>query len=249
MRLSLRPFALLALCLGGAHSQAAEPVRIAVAANLLPTMEAIAKTYESQSGNKVEIVGGSSGAFFEQIQRGAPFDLFYSADAERPEKLEKAGSGSAARTYACGRLALWVPDAKADLKNLPAGKISVAQPDTAPYGKAAIQALTKSGQLDAVKDRIVYGQDIGQAFQFIKSHNTPSGFVALSQLKAANVAETQYSQVDADLYEPLVQKRVVLAKGERKAAADAFVSYFDAQQDTLKAAGYALPGEAGCAAE
>lgn len=248
MRNLLRPLALLTL-LGAPLAQAAEPIRIAVAANLLPVMEGIAEHYQQQQGRTVQIVGGSSGAFFEQIQRGAPFDLFYSADAERPEKLAASGAGTGASTYACGRLALWTPEATPQLDALPAGKIAIAQPDTAPYGKAAQQALQRSGQLEALQPRVVYGQDIGQAFQFVKSGNAPSGFVALSQLTAAKVPAGQYAQVEAALYEPLVQKRVILAKGERKAEADAFVAFFDAQRDTLKAAGYALPGDAGCAAE
>ena len=235
--------------LGITQAQAAEPTRIAVAANLLPVMERIAKDYQQQTGAEVQLAGGSSGAFFEQIQRGAPFDLFYSADAERPDKLAAAGAGEASRTYACGRLALWVPKTEPKLDALPAGKIAIAQPDTAPYGKAALQTLERSGQLDALKPHLVYAQDIGQTFQFVTTGNAPSGFVALSQLTAAKTPTAQYVQVDAKLYDPLVQKRVLLAKGERKAAAEAFLKFFDAQHETLKAAGYALPGEAGCAAD
>lgn len=248
MRHLLRPLTLLALLAAG-QAQAAEPLRIAVAANLLPVMEEIASHYQQHSGTTVQLVGGSSGAFFEQIQRGAPFDLFYSADAERPEKLAASGAGTAAATYACGRLALWSPRAKPALNALPDGKIAIAQPDTAPYGKAAQQALERSGQWPALQPRIVFGQDIGQAFQFIKTGNAPSGFVALSQLTAADVPDDQYAQVDATLYDPLVQKRVVLARDARKTDAEAFVEFFDKQQDTLKAAGYALPGETGCAAQ
>lgn len=231
------------------HSQAADEVRIAVAANLLPVMEQIAAAYQQQSTDIVQIAGGSSGAFFEQIQRGAPFDLFYSADAERPQKLAQGGHAEAVRTYACGRLALWTPNAQADLQHLPDGNIAIAQPDTAPYGKAALQALQRSGQLDASKPRLVYAQDIGQAFQFVTSHNASAGFVALSQLTAAHTPPAQYRQLDASLYAPLIQQRALLAKGERRAAAERFLAFFDAQQNTLKAAGYALPGEPGCAAD
>ena len=245
----MRRLLLTLTLLGATQAQAAEPVRIAVAANLLPVMERIAKDYQAQTGAEVQLAGGSSGAFFEQIQRGAPFDLFYSADAERPDKLAAVGAGTAARTYACGRLALWVPQAEPKLDALPAGKVAIALPDTAPYGKAALQTLERSGQLDALKLRLVYAQDIGQAFQFVTTGHAPSGFVALSQLTAAKTPTAQYAQVDAKLYDPLVQKRVLLAKGERKAAAEAFLVFFDAQHETLKAAGYALPGEAGCAAD
>jgi molybdate transport system substrate-binding protein len=241
---------LLALLLAiSAPSQAAEPLRIAVAANLLPVMERIARDYQQQTGAQVQLAGGSSGAFFEQIQRGAPFDLFYSADAERPDRLASAGIGESSRPYACGRLALWTPKAEPRLDVLPAGKIAIAQPDTAPYGRAALQTLERSEQLDAVKPRLVYAQDIGQAFQFVSTGHAPSGFVALSQLSAAKVPPVQYTLVDASLHDPLVQKRVLLAKGERKAAAEAFLAFFDAQRETLGTAGYVLPDEAGCAAD
>lgn len=238
---------LLALLL--THTAQADEVRIAVAANLLPVMEQIAADYRQHSSDTIQLAGGSSGAFFEQIQRGAPFDLFYSADSERPEKLVSSGHGQAAHAYACGRLALWTPDTRPDLQQLPAGKIAIAQPDTAPYGRAAQQVLHNSGQLPALQPRLVYAQDIGQTFQFISSHNAPSGFVALSQLLAAHTPASQYRQIDASLYTPLVQKRVILASGERRAAAERFAAYFDAQQATLQAAGYALPGEDDCAAD
>lgn len=246
MRHLLLALALLAATL---HTQAAEPVRIAVAANLLPVMERIAQDYQQQTGAKVQLAGGSSGAFYEQIRRGAPFDLFYSADAERPDKLAAAGTGEASRTYACGRLALWTPKTEPRLDALPAGKIAIAQPDTAPYGRAALQAIERSGQVDELKPRLVYAQDIGQAYQFVHSGNAPSGFVALSQLTAAKTSPSQYTQVDATLYDPLVQKRVLLAKGEHRERAEAFLTFFDLQKDILKTAGYALPGEAGCAAD
>lgn len=238
--------ALLALCLS-APTQAIEQLRIAVAANLLPVMERIAADYQRETGVHLQIAGGSSGAFFEQMRRGAPFDLFYSADAERPEQL--ADATRSAHTYLCGRLALWTPASEPRLTQLPPGKIALAQPDTAPYGRAALQVLERSDQLAALTPRLVYAQDVGQAFQFVNSGNAPSGFIALSQLLAAGTPTTQYRQLDAALYAPLVQKRIVLARGERRVAAERFAAYFDAQRDLLKAAGYALPGEVGCAAQ
>ena len=147
-----------------------------------------------------------------------------------------------------GQVQSQVPKAP-DLQQLPAGKVAIAQPDTAPYGLAAQQALQRSGQLPALQPRLVYAQDIGQTFQFVSSHNAPSGFVALSQLLAAHTPTSEYRQLDASLYAPLVQKRVVLASAERRAAAERFASYFDTQQATLRAAGYALPSEDNCAAD
>ncbi len=240
-------FSLLTL-LASAQSQADEVIRIAVAANLLPVMEQISAAYQQQSSDRIQLAGGSSGAFFEQIQRGAPFDLFYAADAERPQKLAQGGYSEAPQTYACGRLALWTPNAAPNLQHLPAGKIAIAQPDTAPYGKAALQVLQRSGVLERYQARLVYGQDVGQAFQFVTSQNAPSGLVALSQLTAAQTPPAQYQRLDNDLYEPLVQQRVLIAKGSKRAAAERFMRFFDSQRSTLTMAGYALPGEAGCAA-
>ncbi len=241
--------ALLALLLLAPNLQAEPPLRIAVAANLLPLMQKVSQHYEQQTGRQVQLIGGASGAFFEQIQRGAPFDLFYSADAERPEQLVASGAGQEARTYACGRVALWTPGANPQLAALPAGKVALAQPATAPYGRAALQAIERSGQLPALQPRLVYAQDIGQAFQFVYSGNAPSGFVAVSQLHAAQTPVSDYTVLDASLYDPLVQKRVLLAKGSRQAPARDFLRFFDSQREALQAAGYALPGEDGCAAD
>lgn len=243
---SLIATALLSLTL---HSQAEEPLRIAVAANLLPVMEQIVHDYQQSGGQSVQLAGGSSGAFFEQIRRGAPFDLFFSADAERPEQLLASGIGEGAQSYACGRLALWTPRHRPDLTTLPAGKLAIAQPDTAPYGKAALQMLQHSGQLPAVQPDLVYAQDIGQTYQFVYSGNAPAGLVALSQLRAGQVPADQYVTVSDTLHSPLLQKRIRLATGPRAALAQDFLQFFAAQQSTLKNAGYILPGEPGCAAE
>lgn len=237
------------LLLNATGSQAEQVLRLAVAANLLPVMEQIAHDYRQHAGRPVQLAGGSSGAFFEQIRRGAPFDLFFSADAIRPEQLVAAGHARQAQTYACGKLALWTPDHHPDLHALPAGKLAIAQPDTAPYGRAALEALSRSGQLEANRAQLVYAQDVGQAFQFVSSGNATAGLLALSQLRASHTPPTQYRVIDITLHEPLVQKWVVLASGPRAAQAQDFLDFFSRQQASLRAAGYLLPGEAGCAAE
>ena len=236
-------------CLASSPLKAEAPLRIAVAANLLPVMEQIAAQYQIQTGDSVQLVGGSSGAFFEQLRRGAPYDVFYSADSERPAQLAAQGLGEPARTYACGKLALWTPQATPDLNALPEGKLAIAQPDTAPYGKAALQALERSGQLIKVKEHLVYAQDIGQAYQFVFSGHAPAGLIALSQLTTSQTPAEQYLQIDSALYDPLVQKQIILAKDKRLEAAMSFVTYFNNQHTTLHNAGYSLPGEAGCAAQ
>ncbi len=249
MQQPLKLFTLLISWICSMPLQAETPLRIAVAANLLPVMEQIARQYQIQTSSSVQLVGGSSGAFFEQIRRGAPYDLFYSADSERPQQLAAQGLGDSARTYACGKLALWTPASTPDLHALPTGKLAIAQPDTAPYGKAALQALERSGQLGKVEANLVYAQDIGQAYQFVFSGHAPAGLIALSQLTTSQTPTAQYQQIDSALYEPLVQKQIVLAKDARKDEALAFVTYFNTQHTTLHNAGYSLPGEAGCAAE
>jgi molybdate transport system substrate-binding protein len=249
MRKRLLTVAALATLFMGVSAQAADHLRIAVAANLLPVMQTIAADYKKETGANVELAGGSSGAFFEQIQRGAPFDVFYSADAIRPDKLADAGKGTENRTYACGQLALWQTSGKPDIHNLPLKRVVLANPETAPYGAAALQALDRSGVLEIIKPRMAYGQDIGQTYNFVKTGNSPAGFVALSQVKAGNVPEAQYAIVDATLHDPLTQKRIILAKGDQLDAAKRFIAFFDNQKNTLHQAGYSLPGEPGCAAQ
>lgn len=235
------------LCLFCLPVQATEHLRIAVAANLLPVMERMADRYQRETGITLQLAGGSTGAFYEQIRRGAPFDLFYAADAERPALLTEAGIGQPARPYACGRLALWTPGHAPDLHQLPPGRIAIAQPDTAPYGRAAQQALQHAGRWAAEQPDVVYGQDIGQAFQFVASGNAVAGLVALSQLRAAGIDAGQFRVIPVDHHAPLIQARLVLAEGERGAAATAFAEWFDRQHDILDDFGYARPGENGCA--
>src|SRR3989440_8913100 len=163
-------------------------IHIAAAADLKFAMGELSEQFEKQTGTKVNVTYGSSGNFFSQIQNGAPFDLFFSADIEYPKRLE-AGGLADARTlyeYAIGRLVIWTPaDAKVDvtkegwksLLDASVEKIAIANPEHAPYGRAAVAALQKAGIYEQVKPKLVYGENISQAAQFVQSGNAQADIV------------------------------------------------------------------------
>ncbi len=210
-------------------------VRVAVAANFLTTFQAITKQFEQETGHEVLVSPGSTGKLYLQIQNGAPFDLFFSADARRPELLEQEGFAvhGSRFTYAVGRVSLWSPDPlfiKNDGKTvLTHGNfeyLAIANPKTAPYGQAAIQILKALQLWEQVKDRLVHGENIGQAFQFVFTNNAQLGFVALSQVldpKFKNMGSRW--DVPTHLYDPLTQQAVLLKRGQLNPTAKTFLVY------------------------
>src|SRR6266446_472315 len=167
----------LVLC--GARGQGSE-IRIAAAADLNSAMEELSEQFEKQAGTKVNVTYGSSGNFFSQMQNGAPFDLFFSADIEYPQKLEAAGLAEPGTLYeyAVGRIVIWMPpDSNVDvakqgwnaLLDAQVKKIAIANPEHAPYGRAAVAALREAGIYESVKAKLVYGENISQAAQFVQS--------------------------------------------------------------------------------
>jgi molybdate transport system substrate-binding protein len=242
MRKSLRNFTLVALslllfALTGTYSRAQrKEISVAAAADLKFAMTDLAAAYEKQSGVKLTLTFGSSGNFFAQIQNGAPFELFFSADSDYPRKLEQAGltvPGSIFQ-YAVGRIVLWAPaDAKADPQRLgwrslldPAvQKIAVANPDHAPYGRAAIEALKKSGYYDQVKTKLVFGENISQAAQFVQSGNAQIGIIAKSLAVSSAFAAGRSWTIPQQQYTPLAQSAVALKNFANKDAALAFLAY------------------------
>src|ERR1700687_110121 len=161
-------------------------IRIAAAADLKFAMGELSETFEKQSRTKVNVTYGSSGNFFSQMQNGAPFDLFFSADIEYPKKLEAAGLAEPGTLYeyAVGRIVIWTPaDANVDvtkhgwktLLDASVKKIAIANPEHAPYGRAAVAALQKAGIYESVKDRLGYGGNISQPAQFWLAGNGPVG--------------------------------------------------------------------------
>jgi molybdate transport system substrate-binding protein len=221
MRVLAQLAAILALCSCSAPpgTEAGE-VRVAVATNFAEVMEELGRRFEEASGHTVLVSSASSGALYAQIRNGAPFDVFFSADTERPELLEQDGVAVAGTrfTYAVGRLALWSPDpalVDGDGEVLESGQfrfLAIANPEIAPYGAAARQVLERRGLWDGIQDRLVRGQDIGQAYAFVYSRSAELGFVALAQIQRPGAAIEGSSWLVPDSeHEPIEQQAVLLA--------------------------------------
>ncbi|MEN8008360.1 MAG: molybdate ABC transporter substrate-binding protein [Candidatus Krumholzibacteriota bacterium] len=218
-------FAALISLPGLAHG---DQVRVAVAANFVDCLEALAPAFEEATGHQLLLIRGSTGRHFAQIKSGAPFDVFLAADSERPTKLESMGlvvPGSRF-TYAEGRLALWIPDAGPEDKR-PVAEIleaaefnylAIANPRLAPYGLAAKQALENMDLWEDLRPRLVTGQSVGQAWQFVASGNAEAGFVAYPQILAAPALRGRWWKIDPPLHEPILQQAVVLKNAKSPAA-------------------------------
>ncbi|MDR3300831.1 MAG: molybdate ABC transporter substrate-binding protein [Candidatus Accumulibacter sp.] len=229
-------FASLAVFSVAVYAQAihAAEVQVAVAANFTAPAKDIAAQFEKDTGHKATLSFGSTGQFYAQIGQGAPFEIFLAADDTTPAKLEKENHTVAGSrfTYAIGALVLWsektgfVDDKGEVLKTDKFAHLSIADPEKAPYGKAAVETLTKLGLNDALQAKIVKGNNISQAHQFISTGNAELGFVALSQVyKDGKITSGSAWIVPANLYEPIRQDAVILAKGKDNAAASAFIDY------------------------
>jgi len=211
----------------------ADQVQVAVAANFVPAFKDIAAEFEKSSGHTVQTTAGSSGKFYAQIKNGAPFEIFFSADDERPKLLEDEGMAVKGTrfTYAVGRLVLWSPDAalvtgEETLKNGKFKHLAIANPKTAPYGMAAMQTLTKLGLWDGLQPKLVMGENLGQTSGFLESGNAEVGFIALSQVLDDKLkGKGSRWDVPANLHEPLRQDAVLLAKGEKNAAAVSLMEF------------------------
>ncbi len=212
----------------------AEEVTVAVAANFTAPMKQIAADFEKATGHKVVLSFGASGKFYAQIKNGAPFQLFLSADDEKPAQMEKDGltvPGSRF-TYAVGTLVLWSSkpgfvDPKGEvLSKGTYNKVSIANPRLAPYGAAAIEVLTKQGLLAAVQPKFVQGESITQTFQFVSTGNADLGFVALSQvMKDGKISSGSAWVVPGALHSPIRQDAVLLLKGKGNPAAEGLANY------------------------
>lgn len=229
---------------------AAEEVRVAVAANFRAALDEIVTRFEQDTGHTAVVSSGSSGKLYAQIRNGAPFDVFFSADATRPRLLEKEGFAiqGSRFTYAVGRLTLWSPgpaviegDGRSTLLNDRVEHVAIANPKTAPYGAAAKEALQALGLWERLQDRLVRGENIGQTFHFVFSRNAQLGFLALSQVLATDGAGNRWD-VPAHLYAPLRQQAVLLRGGQRNEAARAFLDYVKGatSRNVIERFGYAL---------
>lgn len=241
---------ILALALLSAHAHAGQ-AQIAVAANFIGPAQKIAEKFEQESGHKVSVISGSTGKFYAQIKSGAPFDALLSADDETPAKLEKEGLAVPGKrfTYAIGKLALWssqsglVDDKGEVLSKGTFAHIALGNPKLAPYGAAALETLTALGLNDKLQAKMVFGENIAQAHQFVASGNAELGFVALSQiLKEGKIGSGSAWIVPAKLHAPLRQDAALLVQGRDNKAAAAFLAYLKtpAVQALIRAYGYDL---------
>lgn len=242
----LLSFSIMVLATGQA---VAEEIRVAVASNFANVIKILSAQFEAATGHKVALIYGSTGKHYAQIRNGAPFDAFFAADIKRPELLEKAGFGlpGSRFTYARGKVVLWSPRAGyigAEGEVLAKGAfthLAIANPGLAPYGKAAEEVLRARGLWDELKTRVVRGENIGQAFQFVKSGNAELGFVACSQVRwPGHPVEGSWWEVPQALYTPVDQQAVLLKENE---VARAFLSFVksDESRALVREFGYATP--------
>tara|TARA_B110000438_G_scaffold53141_1_gene53343 strand:+ start:74 stop:850 length:777 start_codon:yes stop_codon:yes gene_type:complete len=200
----------------------ADDLRIGVASNFRSTLEQIATGFELAHNIEVEVSAASTGALFAQVKSGAPFDILFAADSIRPALLESEGHTRLRRTYAYGQLVFWTPGKPANETTLKQykGTMAIANPRHAPYGKAATDTL----ELMQVKSgRVVYGTNIAQAFNFVRTGNAPAGLIALSQIKYMNVPAIEFWVVPPESYAPIEQQLVVLKNASMNA--EIFVAY------------------------
>jgi molybdate transport system substrate-binding protein len=227
-------YSLVALAVIGApvlaQPAAAADINVAVAANFTEAAKEISAAFERKSGSKVVLSFGSSGQFYTQITQDAPFQVFLSADQERPEKAVADGYAVAGSrfTYAVGKLVLWSRDAtlvkgENTLTQGNFSKIAIANPTAAPYGAAAIETMKALNLYDRLQSKIVQGNNIAQTFQFIDTGNAELGFVALSQIIERNAGSRWV--VSGSLYSPIKQDAVLLKKAANVDAAKAFLVF------------------------
>ena len=246
---SLLATAILAsLCPGQVQG---DEIRVAAASNSRAVLQELAVRFEKSTDHELVLIFGSTGKHYAQIVNGAPFDVFLAADAERPQKLEAAGltvKGSRF-TYALGRLVLWSADdglVDAESRTLETAdfrRLAIANPGLAPYGRAALEVIGNVGQREGVEGKLVMGENVGQAFQFVVSGNAELGLVAWSQLHQDNrPMQGSWWLVPESLHEPIEQQAVQVKAG--KAAQD-FLAFLRSEKaiEIFRAYGYGVPDD------
>jgi molybdate transport system substrate-binding protein len=236
-----------------AEGKPVEELLVAGASDLRPAFEEIGKLFTAQTGSKVTFSFGSSGQLAQQISNGAPFDVFASADTRYIDQVLSDGIGdpTTRATYAFGRLALWVPSHTQkrifnllDLSDPTTKRIAIANPEHAPYGVAAVQALKSSKIYELVSDKLIYGENVSDTYRLATSGNADAALVSLS-LVIANSSGGQYVIIPTDAHAPLEQGLVVLAKKSRAPSAKAFVSLVSstAGRTVMRKYGFLFPGD------
>ena len=247
MKLAALAAAFVLLLTSIAAQAQAGVTHVAVAANFTEPAKEIAPLFKQKTGHEAVLIFGASGAFFTQITHGAPFEVFLSADTERPQAAIDGGFAVADSrfTYAIGQLVLWsrvvdVTNGEAALKAGNFSKLSIANPVAAPYGAAAIETMKALGIYDALKPKIVQGNSIAQAFQFVDTRNAEVGFVALSQLHGVT-GGTRW-EVPPNLHAPIRQDAVLLKTGADNEASKAFLDFLKGPEARaiIEQFGYAL---------
>jgi molybdate transport system substrate-binding protein len=231
-------------------------VTVAAAADLTYAMNEIAANFEKATGCKVRVSTGSSGNFLSQIENGAPFDVFFSADIEYPRKLEAEGLAVPGSTYlyAVGKIVLWVRnDSRLDvskglatLRDPSIRKVAIANPQHAPYGRAAEEALRNASVYDAIKDRLVLGENISQAAQFVESGNADAGILALSlALSPGLKAKGRFWLIPETVYAPIQQGVVLVLTSQNMPGARAFLDFVMTPETAalLEQYGFVLPAK------
>lgn len=217
--------------LGGIGAARAEDVHVAVAANFTAAAKQLAAEFAAQSDHRALLSVGSTGKLYAQIAHGAPFQVFLAADQERPARAEREGLAVPGTrfTYATGRIVLYSREPAAIDPQHPrkaleqARRLAIANPRTAPYGRAAVQALERLGLYQPLAERLVTGENIAQTYQFVVTGNAPLGFVAQSQVSGETPGSTWL--VPQALHDPIAQDAVLLAPGADSAAARAFLAF------------------------
>src|SRR6267143_6707651 len=254
--LRLPPMLLVVVLAGlsSARPASGQEIAVAAAADLKFAMGGLAANFEKQTGHKVNVTYGSSGNFFTQIQNGAPFDLFFSADVEYAKRLEEGGQAEPGTlyNYAVGRIVIWMPPGiKVDLNargmdallDSAIQKIAIANPAHAPYGKSAVAALKKAGIYEKVEPKLVYGENISQAAQFVQSGNAQAGFIALSLAISPPMKDGKSWPVPAEMHPAIEQAAIVLKSAKNKDAARVFLEFVKSKEGraTLEKCGFVIP--------
>src|SRR3982751_1598691 len=232
----------------------ASELKIAAASDLNFAFKDLVGVYEKKTGDQVKLTFGSSGNFYSQIENGAPFDLYFSADIRYPQKLIEGGHGVADSLYkyAVGRIVLWVPTGSAvpidkgleSLAHPSVRKIAIANPKHAPYGRAAVAALEHFKLYEATRSKLVMGENISQAAQFVESGASDAGIIALSLAMAPTMkAAGKYWEVPADAHPPIEQGAVVLTRSGNQDKARAFLKFLQGTegQQIMRRYGFLLP--------
>ncbi len=236
--------AILCLAFLTANAEPGKQVRLAVAANFSAPMKELGRRFSEKTGYRTMLSFGSTGKLYAQIRNGAKFDVFLAADQKRPRLLHEAGLGQSPRTYAIGRLVLWsnAPDLITGSDALASAKvrrIAIANPKTAPYGRGAMQILEALGQAQALRAKLVRGENIAQTYQFVATGNAQLGFVAASQVKGIGMGS--HWQPPQSMYDPIRQDAQLLQRGANNPAALAFLDFLFSEESCqrVKEYGYA----------